>query len=193
MTSNLLKAIPLVDISDVGCFEEIFKNNFNKLRSFAFIMTQQSHLAEEIVQNVFLKLWEKKETIKVENSITSYLYKSVRNDCLNHIAHENIKLTHRSHSLFQSKQNNTNGDADHKVIFSQLEKAIRKAIDQLPAQCRLIFELSRFENKKNREIAELLDISIKTVENQMGKALKILRAELIDYLPFLLLILSCLN
>ena len=134
--------------------------------------------AEEIAQEVFVNFWEKCDTLSADSSIKSYLYRSVRNSCLNAIKHEKVKDAYKMYmvefleSTIQNEFDNADPDA--------LRKRIVAEIDKLPPRCSEIFKLSRFEGLKYKEIADHLDISIKTVEVQMGKALKVLRAELKD-------------
>lgn len=171
-------------VSNEAAFEKVFKLYFKSLHAYAFTFTKEKATAEEIVQNVFFKIWEKNSHLQMDDSLKSYLYRAVHNESLNHIKHEKVK------SSFQSGYSGytefTDADASEVIIAAELEDAIQKSIDQLPAQCRLIFQMSRFEQLKYQQIATQLNISIKTVENQMGKALKVLRQKLVEYLPFIL-------
>ena len=171
-------------VSNEAAFEKVFKLYFKSLHAYAFTFTKESETAEEIVQNVFFKIWEKNSHLQMDDSLKSYLYRAVHNESLNYIKHEKVKssfqLAYSGYSDF------TAADASEVIIATELEAAIQKSIDQLPAQCRLIFQMSRYEQLKYQQIATQLNISIKTVENQMGKALKVLRQKLIEYLPFIL-------
>lgn len=190
MSATLTKINATIDLSDSTQFENIFKKYYNILDSYAFTILKDNDVAEEVVQNVFYKLWERKENINIGQNLESYLFRSVKNECLNFLEHEKVKSTHHVYSIFQHKQSNNNSDSEGKIVASQLEKNILNALNRLPTQCKHIFELSRYESLKNREIAELLGISIRTVENQMGKALKLMRTYLADFLPLLILFLS---
>lgn len=167
-------------------FEEAFKTNFKSLYAYAYTMLKDEISAEEMVQNVFFKVWEKREQLNITSSLTAYLYRSVYHECLNYLKHEKVKATYQSHVAFVSRGESDN--ASGKVMVSELQQQLDKAMSELPQQCRTIFQMSRFEQLKYQEIADRLGLSVKTVENQMGKALKILRAKLVDYLPFLLMI-----
>ena len=134
--------------------------------------------AEDIVQQCFVKLWEKHATLDISWSIKSYLYKAVHNACLNRIRHLQTKNRYQQFNAGQLENNHSFQDESS----AELRARLQQAMDGLPPQCRNIFELSRFEELKYREIAELLNISIKTVETQMGKALRVLRFQLADYL-----------
>jgi RNA polymerase sigma-70 factor (ECF subfamily) len=142
-------------------------------------------MGEEIVQNVFYKLWEKRELIEIELSPRAYLYKAVYHDCLNHLKHKKVRSAHAMHVVRHSSDRveNTSG----KVLQSELQTHIHAAMNELPEQCRTIFHMSRFEGLKYQEIADAMGLSVKTIENQMGKALRILRQKLVDFLPLLLL------
>jgi RNA polymerase sigma-70 factor (ECF subfamily) len=141
-------------------------------------------IAEEIVQNVFFRIWEKKEQLQIDDSLKAYLYRSVHNESLNHLKHLKIKTSFQLQ--YSGNMESSNQDASNQMVAAELENDIQKAISELPPQCRTIFQMSRFEQLKYQQIADQLNISIKTVENQMGKALKVLRSKLVEYLPFLL-------
>src|SRR5690606_14070314 len=136
-----------------------------------------------------MKLWEKKDELVVHTSIKSFLYRSVYNESLNYSKHQKVKLKYQQHQAYVMKDENS-GASSNRVELKDLEVRLKDALNRLPEGCRTIFQMSRFEELKYREIADRLDISIKTVENQMGKALKILRLELIDFLPLLCLLLN---
>ncbi len=162
-------------------FEEVFKSHFKALYAYAYTILKEDIMAEEMVQKVFCKLWEKKDAIQIEQSLPAYLYRAVYNECLNHLKHENVKRTYQSYVMHTTTESVES--AGKKVMLRELEHKIAEALKRLPEQCRTIFQLSRFEELKYREIADKLNLSVKTVENQMGKALKIMRTQLKEYLP----------
>lgn len=168
-------------------FEAAFKNYFKSLHAYAYTIVNDETVAEEIVQQVFFKMWEKKDQIKIEVSLTAYLYKMVYNHSLNHLKHEKVKKAYEIHTVYHMK--NRSDNSEKKVLLNELQKKLTIAINELPEQCRTVFQMSRFEELKYQEIAGRLGISVKTVENQMGKALKQLRIKLVDYLPFIIIIL----
>lgn len=163
-------------------FEQVFKSHFKSLHAYAYTIVKDEIAAEEIVQNVFLKIWEKKDQLDIQSSVTAYLYRAVYHESLNYLKHLKVKGAYQSYAVYQSKGQSDN--ASKKLLLSELEQQLNKALSELPEQCRTIFQMSRFEELKYREIANRLGLSIKTVENQMGKALKLLRMKLVDFLPF---------
>jgi len=167
-------------------FEQLFKEHFKSLYAYAFTILKNEAIAEEIVQNVFYKVWEKKIPDTIQISLKAYLYKAVYHESLNYLKHQKIKARYQLHVMQQSN-NHTDQSAARKILVKELEEKLREAMNALPQQCRTIFQLSRYDGLKYQEIADQLGISVKTVENQMGKALKQLRVKLIDYLPIFML------
>lgn len=169
---------------DKRLFEQLFREHFKELCNFAKFYVNDQDAAKDIVQEIFINLWNKRDSITSEKSVKSYLYSSVKNRCLNWI---------RDHKKFRSYVLDIEIE-DHDSIFErdnlesrEIRRRIEFAMDKLPDRCREIFELSRYEELKYKEIAEKLGLSIKTVEVQVSKALKILRLELKDLLTILLL------
>ncbi len=167
-------------------FERTFKEHFKGLHAYAYTMLKDEQAAEDVVQNIFLKLWEKKERIQIERSIAAYLYRSVYNDCINQINHMKVRNAYEAYETYASRNRHAEQD---QVSYTELEQKISRALNELPEGCRTVFQMSRFEELKYHEIAGKLGISIKTVENQMGKALKLMREKLAEHLPAILLIL----
>ncbi len=170
----------------VSVFENAFKTHFKGLHSYAYTIVKDDVMAEEMVQNVFYKLWKNKETIQINQSVASYLYRSVYNESLNYIKHLKVKSAYQSYAV--RTMDNVN-NASEKLKLRELEEKLDQALKELPEQCRTIFQMSRFEELKYMEIAGKLGISVKTVENQMGKALRLLRTKLVDFLPIIILLL----
>lgn len=167
-----------------NAFEAIFKGYYVRLCNFAYSFLEDKDEAEEVVQSTFLTIWEKHDSLEIQVSLKSYLYRSVHNSCLNKIKHSKVKQVHQEST--KSKEEVFSDDASEHIISKELEHQIEIAINALPPKCAMVFRLSRFENLSYAEIADQLGISVKTVENQMIKALKILREELKDYLPALI-------
>jgi RNA polymerase sigma-70 factor, ECF subfamily len=173
---------------DITAFEMLFRTYYQPLCNYAYTFVQDKDEAEEIVQSTFMSLWEKKETLEIRTAVKPYLYAMVRNACLNVIKHQKVKKQHAEVELAMGERSVES--VARTVMAGELETRIYEAMDALPEQCRLVFKLSRFEELKYAEIAEHLNISVKTVENHMGKALRIMREQLRDYLPLLIVLLN---
>lgn len=167
---------------DEKAFESLFKAYYDSLLNYAFEIIKDYHIAEEIVGEVFIKMWEQRTKIVITTSIKSYLFKSVYNTCLNHIKHVKVKNKYKAYFYHHADFNKSD---DYyplaKVIENELEVKIEETISGLPEKCREIFMLSRFNGKKNDEIAKKLDISITTVKTQISRALKKMREALTEY------------
>lgn len=169
--------------SDNRDFDQIYLENFPTLHRYAYTILNDKELAEEMVHQVFLKILERTEPVDLHTSLKSYLLRSVNNECLNYIKHQKVRQNYQSYAT-NSMQDKIEHPSN-KLAYQELELHIAKAINDLPEQCRTIFQLSRFEELKYGEIAIQLGISVKTVESHMRKALKRLRLELAEYLPLI--------
>jgi RNA polymerase sigma-70 factor (ECF subfamily) len=156
-------------------FEQLFKTRFQGLYTYAYTILRDSHLAEEIVQEVFAKFYIRGQRITITTSLESYLYRSVYNESINYQKHQKAKANYRKYVLHREDPASRPRDSRD---YLELEAKLQLALEELPEQCRTIFQLSRFEELKYREIAERLGLSIKTVENQLSKALRIMRKSL---------------
>lgn len=157
-------------------FRQVFDACYESLCQYAFTIVKDFDQAEDVVQSILVKLWERRETLEIKTSVRSYLFRSVYNQCINQLEHVAIKKRFDA-----TVQNSPGRDEQQPDVFPlELEDNIRKAIDTLPQQCRTIFIMSRYEELRYSEIAEKLDISVNTIQNQICKALKILREELKD-------------
>lgn len=169
-------------LSDEKAFDALFRAWYAPLVRYAFSFTEgDQDEAEELVQNAFAKLWAQRDTLEFQHSVKAYLYRMVHNQALNRLRANKIHERYTQHQTRQMAQEHEPAQDD-----PELQQRLRKVLDALPVQCRNVFELSRFESLKYREIAEQLGISIKTVETHMGKALRILRHELAEYLTLVL-------
>ncbi|MFA6402988.1 MAG: RNA polymerase sigma-70 factor [Salinivirgaceae bacterium] len=174
-----------IDCLSRSQFEELFNLHYSNLCAYANNFLKELEASEEVVQEVFFKIWVNRESLEITSSYQSYLFRAVRNSCLNVIKHISIREGYKAQNerIIQMEERS----ADDSMVVTELEQKIRQAIDQLPMERRKIFILSRYEGLKYLEIAQKLGISVKTVENQMGSALKYLREELKDYMPWLIL------
>ena len=175
---------------DKPLFEQLFKTHFVHLCNFAYQFVKDSDSAKDITQKVFINLWESRDKIDPQKSIQSYLFTSVRNRSLNYIRDQK---KYRSEILDLETHDFEISFEEDSIALSELKDKVDAALDELPEKCRLVFEMSRYKNMKYKDIAEELDISVKTVEAHMSKALKTLRANLEDYAYILLLIYGWLN
>jgi RNA polymerase sigma-70 factor, ECF subfamily len=176
----------LLSQRDGAAFEQVFKKHYKRLHAYAITILRDEDEAEEMVQQVFFKIWDRNESLTVAGSVSAYLYRAVHNECLNYLKHQKVKSVHQLY-VAHSMKNEVEHPAK-KINTKELEQKIHSALNELPEQCRTIFQLSRFDELKYREIADKLGLSVKTVENQMGKALKLMRVKLVDFLTFILLV-----
>jgi RNA polymerase sigma-70 factor (ECF subfamily) len=182
-----MEFIPNPQSNEEQAFELLFRKYYVRLCGFAnkFITNRQE--SEEIVQEVFLNIWSKRNQLKLDNKIRPYLFKSVQNLCFNFIEHQ--KVIDNYYSVIEVVYKNQTNDFNtyESVLYNEFRNKVDVAINSLPEQCRKIFQLSREDGLKYFEIAEQLGISIKTVETQMSRALSKLKAELKDYLVVLII------
>lgn len=182
--AELLNALQM---GDERAMESLFRESYQRLCNYANTILNDIDESEEVVQQVFVQLWEKREKMEISTSVQSYLFKSVRNTCLNKIKHAKVRQIYAEEVTALAQQSEP---ATETTFHNELQSQIQAAIESLPEQCRLVFKLSRFEELKYSEIAEELGISVKTVENHMGKALRIMKEKLKDYLVVWLLFVS---
>lgn len=184
-----------INQGDPATFQQLYAQYYTALCVYARRFTRSKEIAEEVVQEVFLKLWEHQGRLSISGSLKSYLYTAVRNQCLDHLKH--LQVVHKfdeyySHLLKEAEDlyifSQESGDAI--MIANELEKSVSEAIDSLPEQCKKIFKLSRFDGLKNKDIADKLGVTINTVQRQMSIALEKLRVTLKKYFTLFLLLLK---
>ncbi len=163
---------------DERAFNALFQKYYSSMCHFARQFLNDSEMAEETVQDMFVRIWEKRESLNIESSVKHYFFRSVRNHCLNQIQHQKIRKQYASMVKESAHQDI---DPDQYYVEVDLLKRIEKSIDSLPVKRQEIFRLSREQGLKYKEIAEELKISVKTVEAQMGLALKHLREDLKEF------------
>lgn len=174
---------PLLDRlrkGDRRAFDAIFREWYAGLVRAAESMLRDRAVAEEIVQDVLLELWRRRESLDPNGSPRAYLYQSTRNRALNHLRHVQVQ---RRSVLLMERGEAREASQPSQLMAKEMEIALKSALDSLPPRCREVFELSRVRGLKYTEIADALEISVKTVEAQMGKALRILREHLAPWLP----------
>lgn len=165
---------------DLKAFEVLFRTFYSELCNYAYQYFRDKDTAEEIVQDLFYKLWEKKKTISIRSSIKSYLYRSVYNNAMMIIREKNTRKT--TNNLPENTEMFPGHEPDEQMETSELNSVVESTLSSMPDRVRKIFEMSRFEGLKYKEIAEKLLISIKTVEANMGKALKLFKENLKEYI-----------
>jgi RNA polymerase sigma-70 factor, ECF subfamily len=160
-------------------FEQLFKTQFKLLCNISNNIIKNERAAEDIVQEVFLKLWQKKDELTIHTNYMGYLYRATANASIDYLKN-NKNVIPLKQVVYNQKANDEN--AETAMVSKELEKSIERALRLLPPKCKAIFVLSRYEGMKYKEIATHLGISVKTVENQMGIALEKMRTELKPYL-----------
>jgi len=165
---------------DERAFDIVFRAHYAHLVRMAESVLRQRALSEEVAQEVMLELWRRREILQVEQSFRAYLLRSTRNRALNHVRHQRVVEREAAIAAIDSR---SAPSAEDEMLGTELEEAVRSAIDGLPERTREIFQLSRNQGLKYAEIAVALDISVKTVEKRMGQALAELRNRLSQWLP----------
>jgi RNA polymerase sigma-70 factor, ECF subfamily len=173
---------------DHSAIQWLYQKYYVGLCTYANRFTRNKILSEEIVQQTFFKLWEKRESLQINESIVAYLFQTVRNNYLNHLKHQQIVNRYSeafSQSLHETEEYLAISQETGLSIYiaQELEHKINAAIENLPEQCREIFKMSRFDGLKHIEIADKKGITLNTVQKQISIALTKLKTELNDYLP----------
>lgn len=183
--------INLLNSNSEEAFEKLFRLYYGFLCKTVYRVIPDKLIAEDLAQEVFYELWRKKDQLKINVSLKAYLRQSASNRALNYIRDQRMKFTDQE-KLPEAQSQQLNSLQQLQV--NELQELINKSIAGLPERCRIVFSLSRFEEKSYKEIAELLDISVKTVENQISKALKVLREKIGPHVhKGLVLLLTILN
>ncbi|RZL15671.1 MAG: RNA polymerase sigma-70 factor [Pedobacter sp.] len=177
---------PLENVTDIGSFETIFKQHYAMLCARAWRFVQDKDIAEDIVQDVFYNLWKKRDELHIHTSIASYLHATTVNFALNYL--KKRQSGSNRDNFFQSETYRETNSTEDYIFAKETNREIDLALSKLPEACRAVFVLSRFENLSYKAIALQLNISVKTVENQIGKALKIMRSELMAFAIYFILI-----
>lgn len=186
-----------LDNGDLKAFQTFYSDYYVPLCVYAHRFTKDKEIAEEAVQEVFLKLWEQQGQLKITESLKAYLFTAVRNQCLNHLKHLQVVNKFQHHYSQQLKEAEeyyviSQEIGDSIMIANELQNTITEAVDTLPAQCRKIFIMSRFEGLKHQDIADNLGITLHTVHRQISIGLEKLRRSLKVYLSIFLLLIKLL-
>lgn len=169
-----------IQAGDEGAYDSAFRAWYPVLVRVASALLRDRDAAEEVAQDVMVELWRRRHALDADVSLGAYLLRSVRNRALNQLRHLRVRKESESEvvALYEAPVG-----ADQPIVAQELAAAAKQAFDQLPPRCREVFELSRIHGLRYAQIAEALDISQKTVEAQIGKALKIMRERLAAWLP----------
>ncbi len=162
---------------DLGQFESLFRSSYASLVAYAITILKDRYSAEEIVQELFYVLWRDREKISIVTSLNGYLFRSVYNRSMHMIEHQKVVLRHAEE--YRRQPYTSHEDPLEILKFTELNEKVALIMERLPERCARIFCMNRFEGRKYSEIAEELSISVKTVEANMGKALKEFRKELL--------------
>jgi RNA polymerase sigma-70 factor (ECF subfamily) len=168
-------------------FEALFHTYYKQLCRFSFRIVHDKDKAEDVVQTCFINFWQKRESISIQTSFKAYLFRSVYNRSLNEYTRSK-KIINEEISVLNETSGSVSEDPILLLQAEEIQKKINQAIAAMPDGCRTVFMLSREDQLSYKEIAEMLQISVKTVENQMGKALRIMREHL-----FAVLLACCLS
>ena len=165
---------------DQAAFDAIFRAHYAALVGLAEGMLRSRAAAEDVAQEVMLELWRRRETMMIQESLRAYLIRSTRNRALNQIRHANVQRKAEPELARDEAVFPTGASL---LVAGELREAINAAVAELPPACREVFTLSRTQGLRYTEIAATLGISVKTVESQMGKALRHMRNRLAQWLP----------
>lgn len=165
---------------DEAAFDALFRAWYAPLVQFAERFLREREAAEEVVQDVMLELWKRRETLVITGSPQGYLYQATRNRSLNRLRH--LRVENRDDE-FDADTLPAQSTSDAKAAAGELEVALQEAVDSLPPRCRQVFEMNRMQGLKYAEVAEALGVSVKAVEAHMARALRTLREHLAPWLP----------
>ena len=167
-------------------YEHLFDAYYDSLCRYAYTILRDMDEAEDVVQKTFCKLWDQRESLNIQSSIKSYLYRIVHNESINKAQQYKNRQEHNLNYI--SSMDSSPDSVNEHIATTELQLAIENALAKLPPQCKKVFEMSRNEQLSYSEIAKELGISTNTIENHISKALKSLRVDLKDYLTILIIL-----
>ncbi|WP_080904855.1 RNA polymerase sigma-70 factor [Parabacteroides sp. Marseille-P3160] len=174
--------IQLLKEGNLTTFNQVFNTLYFPLYFYCRKYISSPEDAKDLIQNVFLRFWDKKEEISIEVSVKAYLFRSVQNECLNYLrsAHLNVSYFETENGKVDCPDSSCTPDVE--IENRELEHVIYSILEELPLQCKKIFIMSRLKGLKNKEIAKILAISVRTVDTQIYRALKIFKTKLKNHL-----------
>ncbi|MCU0450110.1 MAG: RNA polymerase sigma-70 factor [Bernardetiaceae bacterium] len=165
----------MVQYQDYRAFQLLFEQYYRLLCLYALRLLPGPEMAEEVVADVFVKIWRNQANIQLKGSAQAYLFAAVKNQALDYLRSRQHRQSQRQQPEWPAQLGDRDPDPEQRLLQTELGRQLEEAVASLPPQCQLIFRLSRDEGRKYQEIADELGLSIKTVETQMGRALKFLR------------------
>jgi RNA polymerase sigma-70 factor, ECF subfamily len=189
MNNSDKKIIQGIKQGEKDVFKTIYNMYYQRIRLYAISYVDDPDTAEDIVQDLFFYLWEKREEIEILTSLSSYLYRAIHNRCIQYLRHKKVISRYQQIHLLKIKEAEIISQSESDFSYNEIEEIKERIINNLSPKTRNIFQLSRIDNKNNKEIANTLDLNIKTVEYHITKALKSFQLALRDYILFILLFL----
>lgn len=180
-----IELVALLQHDELSAFVEIYNRYWSRLFNTAYKRVKDQAACEEIVQDIFTNFWTKRHVLVLTTGLSNYLYTATRNQVIDYYRKQVIRNKFR----FGLLHNNYDNSNEQSILLKDLQQHIEHLIDQLPDKCKSVYQLSRIENKSNKEIATLLNISEKTVEGHLTKALKQLRLSLSEFLVLMIVLL----
>ncbi|MCL3779222.1 RNA polymerase sigma-70 factor [Prolixibacteraceae bacterium JC049] len=180
MTTNLLLQLKK---SDKVLFDALFDKHYKSLCSYAYTLVRDYSVAEDLVQDLFVRIWHRRSELKIADIHGGYLFKAVYAKCLDVLKHDEVKKRYE-----QELKSGTLLEFDESISQFELSEKLKTIIEKLPVRRKEIFFMSKIHGMTYKEIAEELDISVNTVDTQLRRTLQLLRSEMKDYLPILPLI-----
>jgi len=188
---NITDANELLDqivSGNITAYEAFYKIMQPRLYSFCRKIIDDKEISRDVVQEVFISFWENRVNLKIHTTLSAYVFQMTYFKCMDHLRRLKVESKYQNYAALKIKESelsffDPDYNANGSLFFNEIESQIKTAIDNLPEQCRNIFMMSRIEEMKNKEIAEKLGLSVRTVEAQIYKALKSLKSELKEFFP----------
>ena len=172
MTTDLLHIQQGIAQGDEQMLALLYKSFHKKLLHFSRLLTRSTEISEEVVDDVFVKLWSRREKVKDIDNITVYLYIAVKNQSLNALSRKAQQLVAESFDYLDIDMGQAVGDPAALMITGEMMQQMQKAVDDLPPRCKMIFKLVREDGLKYKEVSQILNISVNTIDVQMAIAVK---------------------